>query len=98
MPVPDLVVYLQASTTRLLHNIKQRGRAFESKMDPTYIDSLNEAYNYFYFRYTDSPLLIINSEKLDFVKNEDELDEIVRQIATSSHPGTTYFNPVARAS
>ena len=98
VPVPDLVVYLQASTKRLLQNIKLRGRSFESKMDPEYLESLNEAYNYYYFRYTDSPLLIINAEEVDFVKNESELQEIVRQIATTSHPGTTYFNPVSRAS
>ena len=98
VPVPDLVVYLQASTKRLLQNIKLRGRSFESKMDPEYLESLNEAYNYYYFRYTDSPLLIINAEEVDFVKNENELQEIVRQIATTSHPGTTYFNPVSRAS
>ncbi|NND73151.1 MAG: deoxynucleoside kinase [Rhodothermales bacterium] len=98
VPVPDLVVYLQASTSRLMQNIKLRGRSFEVTMDPDYINSLNEAYNYFYFRYTDSPLLIINADKLDFVKNENELDEIVHQIATSTHPGTTYFNPISRAS
>lgn len=98
VPVPDLVVYLQASTKRLLQNIKLRGRPFENAMDPAYLEALNEAYNYFYFRYTDSPLLIINAEDVDFVRNEEELDEIVRQIVTTTHPGTTYFNPVSRAS
>ncbi len=92
-PRPDLVVYLQSSTERLMHNIRQRGRPYEANMDPAYIAALNEAYTYYFFRYTKSPLLIINAERIDFVKNLEELEELVRQIATVRHHGTTYFNP-----
>ncbi|MCB0719158.1 MAG: deoxynucleoside kinase [Bacteroidetes bacterium] len=91
--VPDLIVYLQSSTDRLMHNIRQRGRAYEATMDREYIAALNEVYNNFFFTYTRSPVLIINADKIDFVKNRSELDEIVRQIASSNHPGTVYFNP-----
>ncbi len=92
-PRPDLIVYLQSTPERLMHNIRQRARSYEANMDPAYIEALHEAYTYYFFRYTKSPLLIINAEHIDFVKNPDELEELVRQIATVRHHGTTYFNP-----
>ena len=92
-PRPDLIVYLQSSPERLMRNIRQRARSYEANMDPKYIEALHEAYTYYFFRYTKSPLLIINAEHIDFVKNPDELEELVRQIATVRHHGTTYFNP-----
>ncbi len=93
IPVPDLVVYLQSTTDRLLQNIEQRGRPYEQDMDRDYIHTLNEAYNRYFLHYTKSPLLIINSADIDFVKNPEELEQLVRQITTLRHPGTTYFNP-----
>lgn len=93
-PTPDLVVYLQSSPERLMQNIAQRGRSYEEDMDPDYIEALHEAYNYFFFRYTKSPLLIVNATEIDFVENEDELEELVHQIMNTRHPGTTYFTPL----
>ena len=93
-PTPDLVVYLQSSPERLMQNIEKRGRPYEENMDPGYIAALHEAYNYFFFRYTKSPLLIVNATRLDFVENEDELSELVHQITHARHPGTTYFTPL----
>ncbi|PSR01636.1 MAG: deoxynucleoside kinase [Bacteroidetes bacterium QS_8_68_28] len=93
-PTPDLVVYLQSSPERLMQNIAQRGRSYEEDMDPDYIKALHEAYNYFFFRYTKSPLLIVNAAEIDFVENEDELGELVHQITSTRHPGTTYFTPL----
>ena len=92
-PVPDLIVYLQASTDRLMENIHSRGRDYEKEMDAGYIDSLNQAYNHFYFHYNLSPLLIVNTTNIDFVKHPDDLNELIRQISGLQHPGTTYFNP-----
>lgn len=93
VPVPDLIVYLQCSTERLMHNIRQRARSYEVNMDREYIDSLNQAYNDYFFKYTHGPLLIINVERIDFVRNEEELAEMLRQIIDYDHPATTYFNP-----
>ena len=90
---PELVVYLQASTDRLMHNIRMRARSYEVNMDREYIDGLNQAYTDYFFKYTHGPLLIINVDKVDFVRNETELDEILRQIVSYDHPATTYFNP-----
>lgn len=92
-PVPDLIVYLQASTDRLMSNISLRGRDYEKDMDRAYIDSLNQAYQQYFFHYNQSPLLIVNATNLDFVKHPADLNELIRQIASLRHPGTTYFNP-----
>lgn len=92
-PTPDLVVYLQSTPERLMQNIKQRGRPYEADMDPAYIESLHEAYNDHFFRYTKSPLLIVNAAHIDFVENIEDLDELLKQIANGPHHGTTYFSP-----
>lgn len=97
-PRPDLVIYLQSSPERLMDNIRRRGRSYEAKMDPEYIRALNDAYNYYFFRYYQSPLLIINAAEIDFVKNENELDELLRQVSTIKARGTTYFNPEKKQS
>lgn len=93
-PTPDLVVYLQSAPERLMDNIAQRGRPYEEDMEPSYIEALHEAYNYYFFRYTKSPLLIVNAAEIDFVENEDELGELVHYIAAMEHHGTTYVNPL----
>ena len=97
-PTPDLVVYLQSTPERLMQNIEQRGRPYEADMDRSYIEALHEAYNYYFFRYTKSPLLIVNAAEIDFVENQEELDELVRYIAAMEHHGTTYVNPLAISS
>ncbi|MCH7975571.1 MAG: deoxynucleoside kinase [Bacteroidetes bacterium] len=91
-PVPDLVVYLQASVDRLMHNISLRGRSYEANMDRAYITELAGAYDQYFFHYVKSPLLIINASQLDFVRQPDHFEELVRQIA---HPpsATAHFNP-----
>ena len=90
---PDLVIFLQSDTERLMENIKKRGRDYEVSMDWKYIDALNQIYNEFFFRYDKSPLLIINSNDIDFVNNEADLDSIFEFIQTPGE-GTRYFNPL----
>ncbi len=92
-PSPDLVVYLQSNTERLMKNIDERQRSYEARMSRGYIESLSEAYDFYFFRYTRCPLLIIKATHIDFVNNPAHLDELVRVIATLRHPGTTYFTP-----
>jgi deoxyadenosine/deoxycytidine kinase len=93
IPAPDYVVYLQASTDVLLKRIEKRGRPFESSVDKDYIDLLNQGYNHFFFHYTGSPLLIINTNDIDFVEYEGDLDELVREICKVS-PGSNYYQPL----
>ena len=90
---PDMVIFLQSDTDRLMHNIKIRGREYEKMIDWKYIDALNQMYNEFFFRYDSSPLLIINTNDIDFVKNKNDLEEIIQFIRTPCE-GTRYFNPM----
>ncbi len=89
---PDLVIFLQSDTERLMENIKKRGREYELSMDWKYIDALSQIYNEYFFRYDKSPLLIINTNDIDFVNNKSDLESIIDFIRTPGH-GTRYFNP-----
>jgi deoxyadenosine/deoxycytidine kinase len=93
---PDLVVYLQSNIDRLMYNIKSRGRRIERNLTRSYIDELSEAYNYFFFRYTSTPLLIVNSTELDFVNNESDFNELFKQIFREDRAFTEYFKPESR--
>src|SRR5213593_2690499 len=64
---PDVVVYLQAGTETLLDRISRRGRPYERDIDRGYMNALNEAYNHFFFHYVESPLLVVNTDSIDFV-------------------------------
>ncbi len=90
---PDMVIFLQSDTDRLMQNIKQRGREYEQSIDWKYIDALNQIYNEYFFRYDKSPLLIINTNDIDFVHNKNDLEEIIEFIRTPGE-GTRYFNPL----
>lgn len=92
IPRPDLVIYLQGSTDVLLSRIKKRDREFERSMDADYIQSLNEAYNYFFFHYTDAPLLVVNTDEIDFVANQPDLEDLVSEILAGAS-GTRYYVP-----
>lgn len=89
---PDLVIYLQADTNTLMENITNRGRDFERDMSPEYLDALNQVYNEFFFRYQDTPLVIINTNNIDFVNNPKDLDEVI-EVIRQPVSGTKFFNP-----
>ena len=92
---PDLVIYLQASSDRLMYNIKKRNRKFEKNITKSYIRELSEAYNDFFFRYTNTPLLIVNTTDIDFVNRERDFDELFNQIFREDRAFIEYFNPVS---
>jgi len=89
---PDIIIYLQADTSTLVKRISKRGRDFENKISPDYIEALNEVYNEYFFRYQDSPLLIINTNDIDFVNNKKDLEELISYIRQPVS-GTKFFNP-----
>jgi len=93
---PDLVVFLQSGTDRLMFNIKKRNRKIERALYRNYIEELSEAYNHFFFRYKTTPLLIVNSSELDFVNNEKDFNELFKQIFREDRGFTEYFNPEPR--
>jgi deoxyguanosine kinase len=92
IPRPDLVIYLQASTDVLLTRIRLRGRSFEREIEEAYIQTLNEAYNFFFFHYRDTPLLIVNSNELDFVRNRSHYEDLLQRIVLP-FSGTQYYVP-----
>ena len=92
---PDLVIFLQASSDRLMYNIKKRNRKIEKNIAKSYIRELSEAYNDFFFRYTNTPLLIVNSTDIDFVHREKDFDELYNQIFREDRAFIEYFNPVS---
>ncbi len=91
---PDLVVYLQSSVDRLMENIAKRGRSFEHNISREYIESLNEAYNYYFFRYKASPLLIVKATDIDFVENERHLEDLIQAIMRPNRVAMEYFSPL----
>lgn len=93
---PDLVVYLQSGPERLMYNIKKRARKIERNLTRSYIEELSESYNHFFFRYQSTPLLIVNSTDIDFVNNEEDFDELFKQIFREDRGYTEYFKPESR--
>jgi deoxyadenosine/deoxycytidine kinase len=79
-PVPDLVIYLQASVNTLIARVKKRGNPIESGMDEDYLRRLSEAYTRYFYNYADGPLLIVNSEKLNFVDTPEHLDLLIERV------------------
>lgn len=93
LPRPDLVVYLEAGVETCVKRIRMRGREFERNMDPGYLKRLKEAYNTFFFRYSDTPLLVVNTDEIDFVNNQNDFDNLVRQIQRARQ-GTQVYVPL----
>jgi deoxyadenosine/deoxycytidine kinase len=88
--IPDVVIYLQASTDVLVERIARRNRPYEKHLSRQYLEELNQAYNYFFFHYSATPLLVINTNVIDFVQNPVDLDDLAtRSCAPSAAPSTT---------
>ena len=95
IPSPDLVIYLQAPTEVLERRIKDRARERESDApdpDASYLRELNEAYQHYFFHYSATPLLVVETSQLDLAGSDDALDDLLRQINTMGR-GTRYYVP-----
>jgi deoxyguanosine kinase len=92
VPVPDLVVYLQASVDVLMARIARRGREYEREISRAYIESLAEAYSHFFFHYNEAPLLVVNTNDIDFVQSRAHYEDLRRQIETPFR-GVQYYTP-----
>ncbi len=92
IPRPDLVIYLQASTPTLLERIRKRDLGFEKPIDFDYLELLNKAYDYFFFNYIDTPLLVVKTDNIDFVNNPEHFTDLVSQIKKPIN-GKKYYSP-----
>ncbi|MBX7043716.1 MAG: deoxynucleoside kinase [Ignavibacteria bacterium] len=90
---PDLIIYLQSSLERILQNISTRGRDIEQSIRKEYLKDLNEGYNYFFFRYKSTKVMIVNSTEIDFVNNQNDFEQLVEQIMKPDHSSMEYYNP-----
>lgn len=89
---PDLVVYLHSDMNRLVNNIRKRGRAMEGNITVDYIKKLSEAYSKYFFQYSASPLLIVNTHNLDFVKDKNLSDTLISEITRKTDNMLRIFN------
>jgi deoxyadenosine/deoxycytidine kinase len=90
---PDMVIYLQAETRTLVERIRGRDRDYEKEISEAYINEVNKAYNYFFFHYDQTPLLVIDTTSIDFVHHEEHLDELIEQIRKMDR-GVQYYRPL----
>jgi deoxyguanosine kinase len=91
-PPPDLVIYLQAPTEVLMKRIQARGRPEESRLSPEYLGEVNRAYSYYFFHYSATPLLVVNTTDVDFASRPEDVDDLLKQIR-SMGKGTRYYVP-----
>ncbi len=95
IPLPDLVIYLQAPTDILVRRLRDRSKDPERETfdpDPEYIRELNEAYQHFFFHYSATPLLVVETSHLDLPASDEAVDDLIRQIR-SLNKGTRYYVP-----
>jgi deoxyadenosine/deoxycytidine kinase len=90
---PDLVIYMQASVPTLLERVRRRARDYEKEIDPGYLERLSEAYSYYFFHYRETPLLVINTDDIDFVNKPADFDALVDQIVKCRR-GTQIYVPM----
>jgi len=93
VPEPDLVIYLQAPVDVLMERIRRRGIDYERLIDNDYLQSLVDTYTAFFHRYSKSPLLIVNSARINIVDRQSDYEMLLNHIRTIKS-GRHYFNPL----
>ncbi|MEO8005258.1 MAG: deoxynucleoside kinase [Betaproteobacteria bacterium] len=85
-PTPDLVIYLQASSAKLIERVHRRGVAYERNISAEYLERLADAYSRFFYQFSAAPLLIVNSDHLNFVDDAADFDLLLRRITQMRGP------------
>jgi len=93
VPQADLVIFLQAETRMLIERIKRRRRDYEQEISEAYVNEVNKAYNYYFFHYVQTPLLVIDTTSIDFVHQSEHLEELEGQIRKMDR-GVQYYRPL----
>ena len=95
-PVPDLVIYLQASVDALMQRLNRRDSSYDRYVERDYLEKLTDAYSRFFHMYDDGPLLIVNASQIDPVNNDADYQQLFQQIERTTG-GRHFFNPVSAA-
>lgn len=93
LPAPDLVIYLQATPEVLKKRLRKRNVPSERSISDDYIEEVAKAYEHFFFHYTSSDLLVVDTSDIDFVSRNEDLQELLRRLSEPIH-GTQYFLPL----
>lgn len=94
VPVPDLVIFLQTKTEVLMERIRGRNKDYEKPISFKYLDEINQAFNDFFFHYSDSPILVVNASNIDFVNIPEDFEDLVNEIKKIK-TGTQYYVPAS---
>jgi deoxyguanosine kinase len=94
VPVPDLVIFLQTKTEVLMERIRGRNKDYEKPISFKYLDEINQAFNDFFFHYSDSPILVVNASNIDFVNIPEDFEDLVNEIK-NIRSGTQYYVPAS---
>jgi deoxyadenosine/deoxycytidine kinase len=96
VPAPDLVIYLQAKPNVLLKRVTKKGDPSETEISPDYLEAVSNAYEHFFFRYSASNLLVVDTSDIDFVERNHDLQELLRRLRQPVK-GTQYFLPLGQS-
>lgn len=91
---PDLVIYLQASPEVIMERIQRRGRTFEDNISTEYINELTRNYNNFFMHYSHAPVLMVNVDEVNLLKNQSALSQIIQEIE-KPFSGLKYLKPIS---
>lgn len=97
VPTPDLVIYLQATPEVLKQRVKRKGAVGEKDISDDYLEQVAEAYEHFFFHYTSSDLLVVNTSDIDFVNKNSDLQLLLKRLSEPIK-GTQYFLPLGTES
>jgi deoxyguanosine kinase len=95
VPVPDLVIYLQAKPEVLRKRVSKKGDAAETEISAEYLEAVASAYEHFFFRYSASNLLVVDTTEIDFVERNEDLQELLNRLRQPVK-GTQYFLPLGQ--
>ncbi len=92
VPVPDVVIYLQAGVPELLEGVHRRGRPFEQNLSAEYLSDVVNAYNDFFFHYRETRLIVVNASDVDFFTHTEQVDRLLKAIYREPHPPVEYLS------